>query len=376
MAAGHLGDVHETLDVVADLDERAERHDLGDLAVNDDADREVLDELLPRVFLGLLETEGDALAAHVHVEDLHLDLVAHGDDLGRVVHVAPAELGDVDQTVDAAEIDEGAEVDDRGHSTRQDHALDQLVEHVLALLLAVLLEHHAARKDDVVAIAVHLDDTRLEAITEEHVEVLHAAKVDERRRQEAAEADVDDETALDDLDDLALDVLATLELLLDVVPRTLVRGTLLGEDEPAVLVLLLENERLDLVAELHDVRRIGVLADGELARRDDALGLVADIEQDLVPLDLDHGTGHQVTVVEVGDGAVDEGVHLLVGVLVIVDLDVAAVLVYHCGWPLSCFRGPGPMSSRSPAVRSVMLSGAYMTVHPARAREAARVYHQ
>ena len=37
VAAGHLGDVHQALDGVAQLDEGAEGHDLGDLAVNDGA---------------------------------------------------------------------------------------------------------------------------------------------------------------------------------------------------------------------------------------------------------------------------------------------------------------------------------------------------
>ncbi len=300
-------------------------------------DLKALDELLPRIVLGLLETEGDALAVEVDVEDLHLDLVAHRDDLGRVVHVAPGELGDVHESVDAAEVDECAEVDDRGHGTRQDHALDELAEDVLTLLLAVLLQHHAARENDVVAVAIHLDDAALKTRAEECLQVLHAAEVDERCRQEAAQADVEDETALDDLDDLAFDVLARGELLLDLNPGALVGRALLGKDEPAVLVLLLENQSLDLVAELYDLARVGILADGELTGRDDAFGLVADVEQDFVPLDLHDCSGHQVTVVEIGDGAVDESVHLLIGVLAVVHDD--AVVLYHCGGPFR--RGPG-----------------------------------
>ena len=35
---GHLGDVHQTLDAFADLHERAERHELGDPAVDELAD--------------------------------------------------------------------------------------------------------------------------------------------------------------------------------------------------------------------------------------------------------------------------------------------------------------------------------------------------
>ena len=80
-------------------------------------------ELLPRVFLRRLERQRDPLAVHVDVEHLDGDLLAHLDDLGRVVDVLPGQLGDVDQTVDAAEVDERAEVDDRGDDTGADLAL-------------------------------------------------------------------------------------------------------------------------------------------------------------------------------------------------------------------------------------------------------------
>ena len=49
------------------------------------------------------------------------------------------------------------------------------------------------------------------------------------------------------------------------------------------------------------------MLDGQLTRGDDALGLVADVEQDLVPVDLDDATGDDVAVVEVLDRRVDRG---------------------------------------------------------------------
>ncbi len=84
-------------------------------------------------------------------------------------------------------------------------------------------------------------------------EILHATEVDEGSGQEATQADVEDQAALDDFDNLARDVLAGLELLLDAVPSTLVLGTLLGEDQTAVLVFLLENQSLDFVAQGNDL---------------------------------------------------------------------------------------------------------------------------
>ena len=70
--------------------------------------------------------------------------------------------------------------------------------------------------------------------------------------------------------------------LLDRAPGPLVLRPLLGQDQAAVLVLLLEDEGLDLLAERHDLVRVDVVADRQLLGRDDALGLVADVEQHLV----------------------------------------------------------------------------------------------
>ena len=151
------------------------------------------------------------------------------------------------------------------------------------------------------------------------MQVLHAAKVDQRGRQEAAQADVEDETALDDLDDFAFDVLAAVELLFDLRPGALVLRALLGQDEPAVLVFLLQDECLDVVTHGDDLGGVDVLADGELAGGDDALGLVADVEQDLVPLHAHDRAVYEVALVERIDRAVDEGMHLLIGVLGLLD---------------------------------------------------------
>ena len=137
------------------------------------------------------------------------------------------------------------------------------------------------------------------------MQIAHAAQVDERRGQEAAQADVDDETALDDLDDRTGDDLFVLLLLLDRAPRTFVLRALLRKDQATVLVLLLEDEGFDLLAERHDLVRVDVVADRELLARDDALGLVADVEQHLVGVDLDDLPVHEIAVVERDDRRVD-----------------------------------------------------------------------
>ena len=55
----------------------------------------------------------------------------------------------------------------------------------------------------------------------------------------------------------------------------------------------------------HDLVRVDVVADRQLAAGDHALGLVADVEQDLVPVDLDDGALDELAVLDRHHGAVD-----------------------------------------------------------------------
>ena len=314
---GELGDVHQALDALLDANERTEGNELGDLAGHDLADLVGPREVLPGILLRRLQRKRDALAVHVDVEHLDRDLLADLDDLGRVVDVLPGQLGYVHEAVDSAKIDEGAEVDDGRDDAAADLALLQLREEGLADLALRLLEPGTARQDHVVAVLVELDDLCLEGLTDVGLQVAHATHLDEGRGQEAAEPDVEDEAALDDLDDLALDDAVLFLDALDRAPGALVLGALLGQDQPAFLVLLGEDEGLDVVTHGDDLAGIDIVLDAQLARGDDALGLVADVEEDLVAVHLDDGALDDVAVIEVLDRRVDRGHEVLGGADVI-----------------------------------------------------------
>src|SRR6185312_8302986 len=251
--AREFGDVHEALDAVCDANERTERHELGDLAGRDLTDRVGAGEDLPRVFLRRLERQGDTLALEVDLEDLDGDLLANLNNLRGVLDVLPGELGDVHEAVNAAEVDERAEVDDRGDDTLANLALGEIVEEGRTALGLGLLEECTAREHHVVAVLVELEDLGLDLLAEIRREVADAAKLDERCGKEASESDVDDQAALDDLDDrTGHDAIGILDLL-DVAPCALVLCALLRQDVAAFFVFLLEDEGLDAVADLNDL---------------------------------------------------------------------------------------------------------------------------
>jgi hypothetical protein len=210
----------------------------------------------------------------------------------------------VDQPVHAVQVDEGAEVDDVRDRSVDDVARVEPVQDRLPHLLPLVLEDGAAREDDVVARAVELDHLRAQLLAEELVQILDAADVDERCGQEAAHAEVEDESALDDLDHLAGHRLARFRRLLDRLPRHLEARALLGEDQAAFGVLLGEHESVDLVADADLVGRVDGAADRQLRHRDDALRLVADVDEDLVLVDAHDGAVHDLALVDRREGRV------------------------------------------------------------------------
>ena len=352
-----LGDVHEAFDPWKDLDEGAERDHLRHAALDDVVLPVGVHDLLPRIRLRLLETERDALPVPVDVEHLDLHGLADVEHLGRMVHVAPAELGDVDEAVHAIEVDERAEVDDVRDLALDDVARAQPVEDGLAHLLALVLEDGATREDDVVARAVQLDHLAAELLAEELVEVLDAPDVDERGREEPTHAEVEDEPALDDLDDLAVHRLARLRRCLDALPRELEAGALLREDEAALRVFFREHERVDLLADGNLVRRIDRSPNRQLGDRNDAFRLVADVDEHLVLVHAHDGAVHDLPFVDLRERRVVVGDQLPVGPVVQTPSSAAAgfsAMSFAIGSRsiAGCSANPGQASIRASEVET------------------------
>src|SRR5215471_9077450 len=288
----HLGDVDEPLDARLELDERAVVRDVGHAALEAGADRELGFDALPRIGLQLLHAERDAVGLVVDLDDLDLHLLADVEHLGRVIDAPPCDVGDVQQAVDAAEIDEGAVVGDVLHHAIDDLALLEVLHQLLALLGAGLLEHGAAGDDDVAAAAIHLQDLERLRHVHERRDVADRPDVDLAARQERDRAiEVHREAALDLVEDDALDLLVALERLLELAPALLAARLVARQHGFAERILDPLEIDLDGVANF----QLG-LASGasELADRDAALGLEADVDD-----------GH--VFFDCHDGALDDG---------------------------------------------------------------------
>src|SRR5256714_7865923 len=154
----HFRDVDQPLDAGLEFDERTVVGDVGDAALVAGAHREFRLDALPWIVEQLLHAQRNAVGLVIDLDDLHLDLLPDVEHLGRVIDAPPRDVGDVQEPVDAAEIDEGAVSGDGLDHAVDDLARFQILHQLLALLGPGLLEDGAARHDDIAAAAVHFEN--------------------------------------------------------------------------------------------------------------------------------------------------------------------------------------------------------------------------
>src|SRR6266850_792026 len=306
--AGHLRDVEQAVHARLELDERAVVGEAHDLAPRLGAGRVRLLDALPGIRRLLLVAERHPAGLAVEVEDHDLDLVADLEDLRGVAHSTPAHVGHVEKAINAAEVDERPVVGDVLDGARERHAFGEDLQCVLLLLLALLLEHRAAREHDVAAAAVELDDLGPDRLADHRGQVLHRAEVHLGARQERLDPDVDGEAALDDLDHPALHRRALLVGLGDRVPDLDLVGLVLGKDNEPLGVLFGLEVHLDLFAHL----RQGAVP-VELLDRDRPFALVADVDEDFARADVDHTAADDFALLELGHAVLVPVLHAFLG---------------------------------------------------------------
>src|ERR1700730_9095202 len=194
----HFRHVHQALDALFDFHEAAVVGDVGDLAEQPRIGRIAPRDVLPRIRAELLQAHRYALPLTIELEDADVDLFADLDHLGRMLDALPRHIGDVQQTVDAAQIDERAIVGEVLDHTLDGGALLEIVEKRGTLCAVLLFDHGTPRTDDVVALLIELDDLEFEGLVFKVRRIAHGAHVDQGTRQKGADiVDLDGESAFD-----------------------------------------------------------------------------------------------------------------------------------------------------------------------------------
>jgi len=205
-----------------------------------------------------------------------------------MLYAAPGQIGHVNQTVDAADINERAEVRQTANSALHDGTNLEGVPNLLLLFSFFSNQNRLAGRDDALLRLVDLDDLQRHRLTYELVDLLDIVQRQLGCGDEGADAhNVCQQTALNGFLANAFDEFARFFLRADVFPSLAVDDVLLGKKDVAFAVINFDDFDFDFVADL-DIGR------GKVGLFDQTIRLVADVYAHFVIGDLNHLTGHNL----------------------------------------------------------------------------------
>ena len=303
----------ESLESVAHAHEGTEVHQLRNGSLNEIANLDVGDCGVPWVWLQLADREANAPALRVDVDDFGVNRVANVVAGLWVGNLRPADLTLVNQAVNAAKVNEESEWRDRAHHTGNALANRKGAEEFVALTAALLIVRNLLGEDQAVPLAVHLQDLHAQLAANVRLQLLGnlldgvtrcvaswaAREVNDLAdRHEAANATVNNESALVVIDNGGLDDGACVELLLHRAPLALHAGAADREHNVPIFRLW-----------LHDVDEYGV-ADGEgwalfavaavkFAARDNTFALRADVNEHFVLVDAHNDAVEDIALLQI-----------------------------------------------------------------------------
>ena len=250
--------MHEAVDFVGQFDEGAEVRDLGDLAGDEVADAVLAIDFAPRIGLGLLDAEGDALLVDIDVEHDGFHVVALLHDFGRVVDAAgPAHVGHVHHAVDAIfQFDERTVVGEVAHLAADASAHGVVVADLFPRIGFEL----ADAERDLLFFLVEVEDDRVDFLADLEdvrrlLDALGPGEFGDVDEAFDAAFDLDERTVGDEVDDLAVDLLADGVALLDAFPR-IGLGLLKAEGDAFALAVDFDHHDGDFFAHLDDFARV------------------------------------------------------------------------------------------------------------------------
>ncbi len=275
----------QAFDAGLELDERTVVGDVGHAASELGFDWVFGGNAFPGIGLELLHAQRNTMAFLIDADDLDLDGLADRQDFVGVVDAAPCDVGDVQQAVDAAEINERTVIGDVLDDAFDHLALFELLDDFRTLFGARFFENGTARNDDIAAALVHFQN--LEGLRHVHQgrDVADGADIDLGARQEGHGAvEIDGETALDLVEDLAFDLFALVVKDFEADPAFFAAGLLTGEDSLAHGVL----DAVDIDFDFRAHGNGAVAASGaEFLHRHAAFGLQSHVDDGEVFFDSD-----------------------------------------------------------------------------------------
>ena len=286
MLTGNLRNMEQGIDAGLKLYECAEVCHSGNSAGHDRANSILLCCTNPGILLGELQGKSDLCALDILDQDA--ELLANLEDLLGILDTAPAHLGDVEQSVCAAKVDECAEICDILDGTLDCIAgvdgLEELALHFLTFCNEKLL----AITNISAPVRIVLGDYELDVLSEILAQVSLISIGNKACRDEYSDfLDNYAQAAGKDLCNLGCEDFLIVVRFLNALVTAVCREALVGKDNLAVSVIDFQDLDFKFVAYVQDFCEINRMIVRVLIPGKDTIGLGADIQDRLIGFDID-----------------------------------------------------------------------------------------
>ena len=197
LGPAHFRNVDQAFNAIFKFNKSTIIGDVRDLAVHACTNSVLALDIVPRIAFELLHAKADALGLWVDLDDLNFDRVANIDDLAWVIDALPAHVSDVQEAINAAEVNECTVIGDVFDDAFAGIAFVHVANDLSALFGTALFKDGTAGDNNVAAGAVHLENGEWLNFVHQRANVAHRADVDLRAWKEGIDAaEVDGENRL------------------------------------------------------------------------------------------------------------------------------------------------------------------------------------
>ena len=235
--------------------------------------------------LELLQAESDTLLLIVKVKDNNVKFLVELYYLARIVDTTPRKVCNMNQAVNATEVDEHTIRSDVLDSTFKYLTFFKLSNNFFLLLFEFCFDKSLMRNDNILEFLIDFHNLEFHSLSYKHIVVTDRLNVDLRARQECLDTEyINNHTTLSAALDVALDDFIIVKSLVNTIPTACCTRFFVRKDKLSFFVFLIFNEHLNLVANLQ-VRIVT-----EFIHRNNTVRFVADVDNSFTFVQCDNST--------------------------------------------------------------------------------------
>ncbi|VTR63103.1 Uncharacterised protein [Actinobacillus pleuropneumoniae] len=248
---------------------------------------ELLASCFPRTRSSRFDAEADFAFIRIHFQHFHAHLIAFGQYIGWLVNMAPCDLGYVNQTVHAANVNECAELREALHRAFQHLSVLKLGHYFLFVCFELFFQNVLLGKNHFVVLAVQLFHFYAKRAAFVVAEVFNEVTLDHGSRNKAACADIGYESAFNHVSHRYFEYVLIRKMLLKLFPGILGVDRAFGKNQAFLVVVDANDLALYLLANLNRIRCIIKLYRRQFANRNYAVIFISNAYVSLVVLQFD-----------------------------------------------------------------------------------------